>query len=128
MSTSHNMVELLGNLGANAEPIKGGIAFNVATTERWTDKDQQPRERTDWHRCVYFGDVAARLAPRVRKGERVFITGKLRQESYTDKDNVKRWSTDVIVANVILLSPPPANARRAQHDDHDNPADARAPR
>lgn len=106
-----NTVTLLGNLGSDPDTIRGGAAFSVATSERWTDDAGQTQERTDWHRVVVFGKRAPRLAEILRKGARVAVVGTLRSSSYTDKDGAKRWSVDVIAADVVLLDPPPAGTR-----------------
>lgn len=143
MSNSINHVHLLGNCGDAAEPIgDGGIAFSLATSERWTDsRTKELRERTDWHRVVLFGNRAAGLQPIIRAGLRVAVEGRLRVETYEDRQGIKRRGVDVMAEDVVLLSPrddeepreprAPRSERgrsRAQHDTRDNPADTRAPR
>lgn len=112
MSRSHNSVTLLGNTGGPPETIDDGIAFSLATTEEWTDDKGAERSRTDWHRCVMFGARAAGIAPHIKKGQRLHITGKLRSSSYTDAQGVKRRGVDVKVADVIFCDGP----RRTQDE------------
>lgn len=143
MSNSVNHVHLVGFCGDAAESIgDGGIAFSVATSERWTDHaTQQRRERTDWHRVVLFGNRAAGLQPIIRKGLRVAVEGRLRVETYEDRQGIKRRGVDIMAEDVVLLSPrddeepreprAPRSERgrtRASHDTRDNPADARGAR
>ncbi len=130
MARSVNIVQLLGYLGADPERLKGdGMAFNVATSEEWTDDSGNKQERVDWHRCVMFSPKrSAALAKILRRSSRVHITGTLRCESYTDSNNVQRRSVDVIVRDVVLLDASPEASRSTRRDTRDNPADTRAPR
>jgi single-strand DNA-binding protein len=122
MSQSVNVVHLLGHCGGEPDQLTGGgIAFSLATSERWTERESgAARERTDWHRVVVFGSRAAGLAPIIRKGLRLHITGHLRAESYDGADGTKRKSVDVIADDVVILTPRPEGDR--VRDGRDNPA------
>lgn len=123
MSNSINVVTLLGNLGGDPRNITAGIAFNLATSERWTDDHGQRQERTDWHRCVIFGKRAEALQKILRKGSRVLVQGSLRTSSYTDRESgEKRYSVDVIAGDLVLLDPPP-KGRTAPRDADDMPGE-----
>lgn len=93
------MVTLLGNLGADAElktTDKGAaLKFRLATSSVWFDKENQKQERTEWHRVVVFGKRAESLAPHLKKGTKLFVTGELRTSSY-DKEGQKHWSTEIV--------------------------------
>jgi len=102
-----NHVVLLGNLGADPDKIRDGIALRLATSRRWTDDGGARQERTDWHRAVIFGKRAAALATMLHKGSRIVVTGEMRSSEYTDKDGVKRYGVDVFVDDVVLLDPAP---------------------
>ncbi|HTX37276.1 MAG TPA: single-stranded DNA-binding protein [Bryobacteraceae bacterium] len=107
-SRSVNKVILLGNLGKDAETryTPSGTAvsnFTVATNRRW--KDQQTgewKDETEWHRCVLW--KSENRANYLTKGTNVFIEGRLQTRSWDDKDGQKRYSTEIVVEDLILLS------------------------
>jgi single-strand DNA-binding protein len=107
-SRSVNKVILLGHLGKDAETkfTPSGTAvsnFTLATNRRW--KDQQTgewKEETDWHRCVLWR--SENRANYLLKGTPVYIEGRLQTRSYDDKDGQKRYVTEVVCEDLILLS------------------------
>ncbi|MBZ5617625.1 MAG: single-stranded DNA-binding protein [Acidobacteriia bacterium] len=106
-SRSVNKVILLGHLGKDAETkfTTSGVAkstFTVATNRRW--KDQQSgewKEETDWHNVVLWR--AENLANYLLKGKQVYVEGRLQTRSYDDKDGQKRYFTEVVADDVVLL-------------------------
>jgi len=106
-SRSINKVILVGHLGKDAETrfTTGGQSvtnFSVATSRRW--KDQQSgewKEETDWHNVVLWR--AENLANYLTKGKQVYVEGRLRTRSYDDKDGNKRYVTEVMAEDVLLL-------------------------
>ena len=106
-SRSVNKVILVGNLGKDAEtkftPSGQSLTrFSVATSRRW--KDQQSgewKEETDWHNISLWR--SENLAPYLTKGKQVYVEGRLQTRSYEDKDGQKKYSTDVVADDVILL-------------------------
>lgn len=106
-SRSVNKVILLGNLGKDAETrfTPSGVAmttFSLATSRRW--KDQQTgdwKEETDWHNVILWR--ADKLANYLVKGKQVYVDGRLRSRSYEDKDGNKRYITEVVADDVLLL-------------------------
>jgi len=103
-----NKVTLLGNLGADPEhrytPNGASVCeFRLATNERWLDKQGQKQERTEWHRIVAWGKLADICAEYLSKGRQVYLEGKLRTRSWTDKESTKRWMTEVIADKVEFL-------------------------
>lgn len=106
-SRSVNKVILLGHLGKDAEtrftPSGASVTnFTVATNRRW--KDQQTgewKEETDWHNVVLWR--AENLANYLTKGKQVYVEGKLKTRSYEDKDGNKRYVTEVMADDVLLL-------------------------
>lgn len=107
MARSVNKVILVGNLGKDAETrfTPSGIArttFSVATTRRW--KDQQTgewKDETDWHNIVLWR--SENVANYLTKGKQVYVEGRLSSRSYDDKDGVKKYITEVVADEVILL-------------------------
>jgi single-strand DNA-binding protein len=106
-SRSVNKVILVGHLGKDAETkfTPSGVAkttFSVATGRRW--KDQQTgdwKEETDWSNVVLWR--AENLANYLTKGKQVYVEGRLSNRSYDDKDGVKKYITEVVAEEVILL-------------------------
>jgi single-strand DNA-binding protein len=116
MSFQQTIVE--GHLGDNPEVrYTGGgtpvATFDVATTERWTDRDtNEPRERTEWHKIKVFGKTVENfVAKYVKKGSHVLVVGRNRTEDYVGKDDgVKRYITYVYADDIRLLDRKPADA------------------
>lgn len=113
---SMNKVILIGNLGADPEKrVTGGgqsvANFNVATTDRWTDKDGQRQERTEWHRIVVWGPQADNCAQYLAKGRQVYVEGSLRTRQWEDRDGNKRYTTEVVAQRVLFLGSPAGDRR-----------------
>ena len=106
-SRSVNKVILVGHLGKDAETrfTPSGVAvtkFSVATNRRW--KDQQTgewKDETDWANVVLWRQE--NLANYLTKGKQVYVEGRLQTRSYDDKDGVKRYTTEVVCDELILL-------------------------
>lgn len=108
MARGINKVILVGNLGADPEvrhTTSGGIVttIRIATSKTWRDKQGQMQERTEWHRCKFFGKLAEIAGDYLRKGSQVYVEGSLHTDAYTDRDGVERYSTDIIVAEMQML-------------------------
>jgi len=102
--SSLNKVSLIGNLGADPEIRSfqngGRIAnLSIATSEKWTDKKTgEVREKTQWHRVVISNDGLVKIVEKyLRKGAKVFIEGRLETKKYTDKNNVEKYTTEVVL-------------------------------
>jgi len=108
MARSVNKVILIGHLGKDAETkfTPGGAArttFTLATNRRW--KDQQSgewKEETDWHNVVLWR--SENVANYLLKGKQIYVEGRLQTRSYDDKDGNKRYVTEVVAEDVVLLS------------------------
>lgn len=106
-SRSVNKVILLGRLGKDAETkfTTGGAAvtkFPLATSRRW--KDQQTgewKEETDWHNIVVWRQE--NVANYLTKGRQIYVEGRLQTRSYEDKDGQKKYFTEVVADDVILV-------------------------
>lgn len=104
MSGSVNKVILIGHLGRDPE-VKtfqsGGrsVTFSLATSESWRDKDSGERKsRTEWHNVNILNEGIGKVAEQyLRKGSKVYIEGQLQTRSYTDKDNVERKFTEIVL-------------------------------
>lgn len=103
-----NIVILIGNLGADPELVttqKGNsvLKMRVATDERIPDGNGGWRDAVEWHRCTMFGKRAEALYGILIKGSKVGIRGRNSTSSY-EKDNVKHYSTEVIIDDLELLA------------------------
>lgn len=106
---SVNKVILIGNLGSDPELryTQSGQAvanFNIATNERWNDKDGQTQERTEWHKIVVWGRQAENCEKYLSKGRQVYIEGRLQTRDWEDRDGNKRYTTEVVAQSVQFLS------------------------
>jgi len=104
---SVNKAILVGNLGRDAELryTQGGTAvatLNLATTERFNDKNGQRQEKTEWHRVVLWGKTAESLAEYLTKGKQIYVEGRIQTREW-EKDGVKRYSTEIRGDRVVLL-------------------------
>jgi single-strand DNA-binding protein len=100
-----NKVMLIGHLGGDPEMkyTPGGQAvatFSVATNEVYKDKEGNQQERTEWHRIVAWTRLAEVAAEYLKKGQQVYVEGRLQTRSWNDKDGNKRYTTE-IVANTF---------------------------
>jgi single-strand DNA-binding protein len=106
---SLNRVELIGNLGGDPEsramPSGDQVAtLSLATSERWKDKNTgEKQERTEWHRVVFFGRIAEVCTQYLQKGDMIHVTGRLRTNKWTDKQQIERYSTEIVGAEMIML-------------------------
>lgn len=105
---SVNKVILIGNLGADPDKRFTGsgatvTTFNIATTERWNDKQGQKQEDTQWHRIVVWGKQAENCAQYLSKGRPVYIEGRLQTRQWDDKEGNKRYTTEIVAQRVQFL-------------------------
>jgi len=106
---SVNKVILVGRLGQVPEiryaPSGTAIAnFSIATNEVRRDKDGNNQESTDWHRIVAFGKTAEFIQQYIKKGDMIYVEGRLQTRNWEDKDGVKRNVTEILSSAVTPLS------------------------
>jgi len=107
---------LIGNLGADPEvrSTSGGgrvATLSLATTRTWVDRKNEKQEKTQWHRLILWdnakGAKLADLAEKyMHKGDRLYAEGEIEYRSWEDKEGVTHYSTEIIVRDVTLLTPP----------------------
>jgi single-strand DNA-binding protein len=105
---SLNKVTLIGNLGADPEVryLDGGTVvaqFNVATTEKYTNRSGEKVEQTEWFRVELWNDQAKVAEKYLRKGNPVYVEGRLRTETWVDKEGKERFSLRVRANTMQLL-------------------------
>jgi single-strand DNA-binding protein len=118
-----NKVILVGNLGAAPEMrfTQGGQAvanLRLATTERWTDKNGQKQEATEWHRVVVWGKQAEIMAQYLTKGRQIYVEGKIRTRQWQDQQGQKRYSTEVVAQNIQMLGSRDGGGAGRGMDEH----------
>jgi single-strand DNA-binding protein len=99
---------LIGNLGKDPETrySPSGLAitnFNLATSETWKNKDGEKETKTEWHRVVAFGKLAEICGEYLTKGKTVYIEGRIQTREWEDRDGVKRYTTEIVVGQMIML-------------------------
>lgn len=120
-----NKVILLGNLGKDPEVRhqEGGVAiakFPLATTESHKDKNGNKVDQTEWHNIVLWRNQAEFAEKYLKKGNTIFIEGKIRTRSWEDKDKNKRYTTEIIGDSITIVST--ANSRREENNQGNQPA------
>ncbi|RTY96010.1 single-stranded DNA-binding protein [Flavobacterium sp. GT3R68] len=108
MNALKNRVQLIGNVGNDPEIkiLDGGkklANFTLATNERYKNDKGEKVEETQWHRLTAWGKTAELIESYVTKGKEIAIEGKLTHRSYEDKNGEKRYVTDVVVNEVLML-------------------------
>src|SRR5215208_3672357 len=128
MSRSLNKVTLIGNLGNDPEvrSTTGGnrvATFSLATSRSWNDASGAKQEKTEWHRCVVWNTKASQLADiverYVKKGDKIYVEGRIEYRQWQDKDGQTRYSTEI---NGRELLPP--GGRRDGHEGGGGEVDA----
>lgn len=103
-----NRVMLIGNLGKDPDLqfLEGNIAvakFSLATTESYKDKSGKLMSQTEWHTVVLWRGLAELAQKYLHKGSLVYIEGRLKTRSWEDKDHNKKFATEVVGDNLIML-------------------------
>lgn len=109
MNALRNKVQLIGRLGQEPEittfPDGNKIAkFSMATDDSYKDKDGQKVERAYWHNIVVRGGLVKIVESYVQKGQEIAIEGKLTNRSWEDKDGNKRYMTEILCNELLMLS------------------------
>jgi single-strand DNA-binding protein len=110
-----NRATLLGRLTRDPEirstPSGQSVAtIGVATGRVWTDQNGVKQERTEFHNCVLWGKLADIAGQYLSKGRRVYLEGRLETKDWAGQDGVKRYRTEIIVENMIMLDGPRGSA------------------
>lgn len=106
-----NKVILIGNLGADPEvkTLESGTkvaSIRLATTERYKDKNGTQQENTEWHNVVFWSGLADVTERYLKKGDQVYIEGRIKSRKWTDKDGVERYFTDIVANEMTMLGSP----------------------
>ena len=116
MSRSLNKVMLIGNLGADPEVRStnngGRVAnFSLATSRQWNSQGGEKQEKTEWHRIVAWNNnrsggmgLADIVEKYCKKGDKVYVEGRIEYRSWQDRENQTRYSTEIVVSDLIMLT------------------------
>jgi single-strand DNA-binding protein len=113
VSRSLNKVMLIGNLGADPEvrSTNSGTrvaTLSLATSRQWTTQGGEKQEKTEWHRCVVWNSRQSGLADVVekylKKGDRVYVEGRIEYRTWQDREGQTRYTTEVNVRDLVMLS------------------------
>lgn len=105
-----NQAVILGNLTRDPElrsttSGQSVASFTVATNRRWTTKDGQQQEETEFHNIVAWGKLAEIVSQILYKGRKVLVAGRLRTRQWEGQDGVKRYSTEIVADHVSATGP-----------------------
>jgi single-strand DNA-binding protein len=108
MNALRNKVQLIGNVGNEPEIkiFEGGkkvAKFTIATNEVYYNENKEKITDTQWHNISAWGKVADIIENFVNKGKEIALEGRLTHRSYDDKDGIKRYYTEVIANELLLL-------------------------
>ncbi|WMI66867.1 single-stranded DNA-binding protein [Aestuariibaculum sp. YM273] len=108
MNTLRNKVQLIGNLGndpeiLNLESGKTLAKFTIATNDTYTNNKGEKITHTQWHNVIAWGNTAKIIEKYIGKGKEVAIEGKLTSRSYDDKEGNKRYITEIVCNELLML-------------------------
>ena len=108
MSTLKNKVQLIGNVGNEPEitTLENGkkvAKFSIATNESYKDSNGEKVQSTEWHNIIAWGKIAEIVENYVSKGKEIVLEGKLTSRSYESRSGEKRYITEVVVDEILLL-------------------------
>ncbi len=114
MASSLNKVQLIGRLGRDPEVRSTGTGktvttITVATSETY-GRDADRKEKTEWHKVILWDKLGQIAGNYLKKGRQVFIEGKITYREYMDKENIKRYTTEIIAQNLVFLGSKDENA------------------
>ena len=117
-----NSVNLIGAVGNDPEvrTLQGGAkvaSFRLATTERYKDRDGNKNEQTEWHSITVWNGKADFVEKYVKKGNNLFISGKLSTRQWTDQSGNKRYTTEVVADNIQMLDRKPKENKPVIDED-----------
>ena len=120
-----NKVIFLGNLGTDPElrSSPSGVTtcrLSIATSTNWTDKSSgEKKEKTEWHRVVFFGRAAEVIDQYMKKGQQLYVEGRLQTSKY-EKDGIERYSTDIIGESFNFISGSGSSSAGSDNNKFDN--------
>lgn len=136
MAYSLNRAQIIGNLTRDPEVRMAGTqkvaTFGVATSFNWTDQSGAKKEKTEFHNVVVWRKLAEICEQYLRKGQKVYIEGRMQTRDWEGEDGVKRYRTEIVADNMIMLgkkgeSSPASYAETSEEEAPAPAADNSAP-
>jgi len=108
MARSVNKATLIGNLGNDPEirTTSGGsrvATISVATNRRWTSRTGEMQEETQWHRVVAWNKLAEIAEQYLKKGDRIYVEGRIQYRQWEDQNGQTRYSTEIVANDMVML-------------------------
>lgn len=133
MAGSVNKVILIGNLGSDPEVryLESGSAvakFNIATTESYTNKNGERVDNTEWHRIELWEGLAKVAEKYLKKGNQVYIEGRIRTDTWTDKEGQQRTGVTIRANSMTLLGGPSGGGSGGDYNQGGYQQSGNAPR
>lgn len=122
-----NKAQIIGNITQDIEvkttPNGQNVcSFGIATNRNWTDSSGMRQEQTEFHNVVLWGKLSEIAGQYLGKGKKVYIEGRLQTRSWEAQDGTKRYRTEVVGENMIMLSPAGENGSRSGTSYNQTPA------
>ena len=120
-----NKAIIVGNVGSDPDirTMPNGnqvVNLSIATSDEWKDKNTgEKKEKTEWHRCVFFNKIADIAAQYVNKGSKLYVEGRLQTRSY-EQDGVKKYSTEIVVNDMQMLASKNTNSNNEVKEASNN--------
>ena len=120
-----NKAIIVGNVGSDPDirTMPNGnqvVNLSIATSDEWKDKNTgEKKEKTEWHRCVFFNKIADIAAQYVNKGSKLYVEGRLQTRSY-EQDGVKKYSTEIVVNDMQMLDSKNTNSNNEVKEASNN--------
>ena len=127
-----NKVILIGRVGKDPEVryLDNNVAvakFSLATSESYKDKNGNRVDKTEWHNIVMWRGLAEVAEKYVKKGQMVYIEGKLRTRNYQDKEGQQRYTTEIVADAMTMLGARPEGGESSGGDNYGNKAESSTP-
>lgn len=127
-----NKAMIIGNLTRDPElrTTPSGVqvaSFGVATNFMWNDQNGQKQERVEFHNVVAWRRLAEICGQYLKKGSKVYIEGRLQTRDWVGQDNVKRYTTEIVAENMIMLDRPASQGGGGQYNTPPAPQQESAP-
>jgi single-strand DNA-binding protein len=118
-----NKVMLIGRLGSDPEVryIPDGtmvVNFSMATDESWKNKSGERVQKTEWHKIEAWGKLAETCSEYLKKGALIFIEGKIKTQSWEDKEGVKRYTTKIQAMGMKMLDKREGSTQTSKQQEH----------
>lgn len=133
MAKGINKVILVGHLGQDPEvkymPSGGAVAnVSIATSDQWKDKQSgEMKDRTEWHRVVFFNRTAEVVGEYLKKGSQVYIEGRLQTRKWQNKEGQDMYTTEIVASDMQMLGGKGSAPTQGQQQQSHRPPQQKAP-